>query len=188
MRVRLLMVVVALAVVAAPIAANAQSGFKVTGGGQIITDSDFQGAGDTIAFTAQDLDGDTTTPAAKGQVQFVPRGQTDTAGDAKFHGEVTCLITATGPDDEAVARFGGFLRHGNQLAAQAFTIDAVDNGEGANSAGDTILVRLTDEPCADNPENDDEDEAPLVSLARGNVQVHNYPESEEEGAALLLGF
>jgi hypothetical protein len=58
---------------------QAQSGFKVTGGGQTITNAQAEdggkvrGPGDTFGFNAQDLDGDPMTDAAKGQFNTIQR-------------------------------------------------------------------------------------------------------------------
>lgn len=166
--------VVALAIGGAGVAsAEKPTGFKVTGGGQIIADSQGGGAGDTVGFVAQQ-----TAEGARGQFQYVPRGEStnDSAPDSKFHGVVTCL-ESTGTNS---ARFGGFVRDGQQ----AFTVDVTDNGQGGDSEDDLILVRFTGTPCADNPENDGEDAEELLRLGRGNVKVHNSP----SGAPTPAGF
>ena len=159
-------------------------GYKVTGGGQIISQGS-QGAGDTVGFNAHRLgDG----PDARGQFQYVPRGQSTNASapSEKFHGVVNCLISGSeaieaemaepdGEFNEALmagsARFGGFLRDD---PAQAFTVDVTDNGQGRNASDDDmILVRLTATPCADNPEDEEDEPEELVRLGRGNVKIHN---------------
>ena len=176
-------------------------GFKVTGGGQIIADSAGGGAGDTVGFNAQELVGDndeTDAPndLARGQFQFVPRGEStnDSAPDEKFHGIVSCLISggeaqeneSQETDEEenealmsGMARFGGYLRDN---PGQAFTVDVSDDGQG-NGSNDMILVRFTDQPCADNPENEENDPEDLLRLGRGNVKIHNNP----DGAATPTG-
>jgi hypothetical protein len=175
-------------------------GFKVTGGGQIIAQG-AQGAGDTVGFNAHEEEGDnpaTDAPndAARGQFQFVPRGQSgDSAGNEKFHGIVTCLLSGgeavaneAAEDDDNVeealtsgqARFGGFLRDN---PAQAFTVDVTDNGQGGKAEDDMILVRLTGAPCADNPEDEDNEAEELVRLGRGNVKIHNNPDGAGTFAA-----
>ena len=171
------------------------SGFKVTGGGQIIA-QDEQGPGDTVGFNAQEVAGDnpgTDAPAdaARGQFQFVPRGQStnDSAFEEKFHGVVTCLISGGEavtnemgePDmnvEEALmpgmARFGGFLRDDPTVF---FTVDVTDNGQGGNAEGDDmILVRMTAAPCADNAEDEDMAAEEQLRLGRGNVTIHNNPD------------
>lgn len=165
--------VLALAIGGAGVAsAEKPTGLKVTGGGQIIADSQGGGAGDTVGFVAQQ-----TAEGARGQFQFVPRGEStnDSAPEEKFHGVVTCL-ESTGPNS---ARFGGTVRDG----AQAFTVDVTDNGQPNDGEDDMILVRLTGAPCADNPEGDG-DEEELLRLGRGNVKIHNNP----DGAATPAGF
>lgn len=202
------------AVLAFPLAASAgpgkgaengggkPSGFKVTGGGQIIADDSAQGAGDTVGFNAQEIVGDdpaseAPNDAARGQFQYVPRGQGGPAAPAeKFHGVVTCLLSGgeaianeEGEDDEfnealerGMARFGGYLRDN---PSQAFTVDVSDNGQGGAAENDMILVRLTATPCADNPEDEDNDPDDLVRLGRGNVKIHNNPDGASALATLL---
>ena len=180
----------------------ADGGFKVTGGGQIITDEQEAegGPGDTVGFNAQDTDGD-AGQAARGQFQYVPRGASDGTNqevEEKFHGVVTCLISGAeaqaneameedGEENEALmpgsARFGGFLRDNPE---QAFTVDVTDTGQGSKASGDDmILVRLTDEPCGDNPENEDNDAEEMLKLGRGNVKIHNNPDGASTPAANL---
>ncbi len=200
--------VLALAVSGVGVAAAekpAGSGFKVTGGGQIISET-AQGAGDTVGFNAQEINGDDPASpgddddAARGQFQYVPRGQSEGGNQEateKFHGVVTCLISGgeaeeneTSPDDEqpeqyeeqltsGMARFGGHLRDD---PTEYFTVDVTDNGRGGSAEDDLILVRITDAPCADNPEDEDaHDPEDLLRLGRGNVKIHNNPDGETAG-------
>ncbi len=184
----------------------AESGFKVTGGGQIIAQN-AQGAGDTVGFNAQEIEGDDprsrgdNNDAARGQFQYVPRGQssnTKQPATEKFHGVVTCLISggeavanerAEGDRYEeelsqGMARFGGFVRGTEGDGSPVFfTVDVTDNGQGGNAQDDLILVRITNEPCADNPENEQRDEPEdLLRLGRGNVKIHNNPDGESASA------
>ena len=184
---------------------GAPTGFKVTGGGQIIAEG-AEGPGDTVGFNAQEVAGDdpATTQddddAARGQFQYIQRGA-DEAGNTpandSFHGVVTCLISggegianeqdeANDDEDgyeegitEGMARFGGYIRGSDAEdgTLNYFTVDVTDGGQGAESTGDFILVRLTEEPCADNPE-DEKNDAPdqLLRLGRGNVKIHNNPD------------
>lgn len=171
-----------------PADAGAEGGYKVTGGGQIIADG-ARGAGDTVGFTAHEADTEDDSTAARGQFQYVPRGASDNASapEEKFHGVVTCLISggeaqaaeAGEPDmmenealQEGSARFGGFVRG----TTQAFTVDVTDNGQGSAAESDMILVRLTSTPCADNPEDEENDPEELMRLGRGNVKIHNNPD------------
>lgn len=176
----------------------AESGFKVTGGGQILA-ADAQRAGDTVGFNAQEIDGDDPASpggddAARGQFQYVPRGQSTnpSAPGGKFHGVVTCLLSGGeaaanehAEDDgafhealtEGSARFGGHVRTRNG-GTQYFTVDVTDNGQGGKASGDDmILVRFTSAPCADNPEDEENDAEELLRLGRGNVTIHNNPDS-----------
>jgi hypothetical protein len=217
MRIRNLLIAVAVLAIVVPgmASAAAPSGFKVTGGGQIIEEG-VQGPGDTVGFNAQEVTGDDpastqdTDDAARGQFQYIQRGEDEegnTPANDSFHGVVTCLISGSeaveneeSEDDdeegyeegldEGMARFGGYIRgSGADGTPQYFTVDVNDGGQGSESTGDFILVRLTEEPCADNPE-DEENDAPdeLVRLGRGNVKIHNYPEGEEATAASNAAF
>lgn len=169
-----------------PERAGSQSGFKVTGGGQIVSDASGGGAGDTVGFNAHRLgEGD----AAKGQFQYVPRGAStnESAPAEKFHGVVTCLISGgeaqaneaaetDSNEEEALmpgsARFGGYLRDD---PTRFFTVDVTDDGQG-NGSNDMILVRITQSACADNPEDEDMAAEDLLKLGRGNVKIHNNPD------------
>ena len=186
----------------------AESGFKVTGGGQIIAQN-AQGAGDTVGFNAQEINGDDprsrgdNDDAARGQFQYVPRGQssrTNQPATEKFHGVVTCLISGGEAADnerrendgnyeeelsEGMARFGGYVRGSERDGSpQYFTLDVTDNGQGGNAEDDLILVRFTEEPCADNPENEQRhNPEDLLRLGRGNVKIHNNPDGQSSPMA-----
>ena len=175
----------------------ADSGYKVTGGGQIIA-AGAQGAGDTVGFVAQEMDGDDAASpggndAARGQFQYVPRGASTNASapTEKFHGVVTCLLSGgeaqanerAEEDDnveealaEGSARFGGHVRN-KDGSTQYFTVDVTDNGQGGAAENDAILVRFTSAPCADNPEDEDMEAEELLMLGRGNVKIHNNPDA-----------
>jgi hypothetical protein len=150
--------VVAVVTGAWALVAQADSAFKATGGGQ--TQVGTTGAGDTIAFTAQNTTDDV---AAKGQVQFVDRE--DGSIVEIFHGSVTCLRAVDAGTDGA-ARLAGEWR--NQ-GTGTFEIYVEDNGE-PNQGNDLIFIDQVDPPdCVD-----DEDDSPddPVALGRGNVQIH----------------
>ena len=223
MRLRNFLIAVAVLALAVPGFAQAESGFKVTGGGQIITDEQEAagGPGDTVGFVAQEMAGDDEASpgddddAARGQFQYNPHGGANAQNqpaEEKFHGVVTCLISggeavanenAEGDEYEeelvnGMARFGGYVRgqvdeNGDPIY---FTVDVKDNGQGGGpeAEDDLILVRMTDAPCADNPEDEEgENQQDLFDLGRGNVKIHNYPterDTEEppaDPAALLAG-
>lgn len=179
------------------------SGFKVTGGGQIIAE-EASGAGDTVGFNAHEIDGDDLTSpggddAARGQFQYVPRGQSTNASapTEKFHGVVTCLLSGgeavanenAEEDDnynealmEGSARFGGYVRS-KDGSTRYFTVDVTDNGQGGSAEDDMILVRMTSQPCADNPEDDEAEPEDMLRLGRGNVKIHNNPDGEGSAMA-----
>lgn len=150
------LLIAAIAVVAAlgaSIAAHAGNGDKVTGGGQ--TDVGTQGAGDTIAFTAQS----DPTGAVKGQVQYIDRTGGTGQGQVVYHGTVTCLNV-----EDNVADFSGVWDND----AGEFEIVVEDNGQGSGSPDDAIGVM----PAASNPDcGDDNDNDANASLSRGNAQV-----------------
>ena len=82
-----------------------------------------------------------------------------------------------------MARFGGVFRDDPE---RFFTVDVTDGGQGAESSGDFILVRETDAPCADNPENEQmDDPEALLRLGRGNVKIHNNPDGEPASATAI---
>ena len=163
MRIRKMLIaaaVVSLAIPAFAAAApkdNAPTGYKVTGGGQIIAEG-VTGPGNTVGFNAQELQGGTV----RGQFQYVPRNANEDSAQTKFHGVVTCLEDL----GDNAARFGGYFR---SEPSRFFTVDVTDGGQGAEGVGDMILVRETTASCADR----DEDEQPLLLLGRGNVKIHN---------------
>ena len=138
---------------------------RATGGGQILIPSNGQGAGNTIAFTAQNTGG--SNNAAKGQVQIVERTNGTGKNNVRFHGVVQCLIVSGN-----TAELAGTYKNGNG-ATTGFILYAVDNGEGANATGlDQIgLTRTSDPTC----ERDDSDDDGATDLARGNAQVYDAP-------------
>jgi hypothetical protein len=156
--------VLSLAVAGVSQAQAAPSAQKVTGGGQVLSAGQTQGAGSTIAFNAQ---GPGDGSPAKGQIQYVGRG--DNAGD-KFHASnITCFLVM-GNTATIV---------GEDRTGKAFRLDLVDNGEGAGADSYMILidrVLTANDPGTEENENEsdcsqsDDDEVP--DLARGNVQVH----------------
>jgi hypothetical protein len=149
---------------------------RATGGGQIFftfenedgepsANEDIVGAGDTIAFTAQEGQG-----GVKGQVQFIDRTGGTGQGQVKLHGTVTCLEV-----EGNTARIGGTaVRNDDESRGSEFQILVVDNGEGAaNLEGDQIAFQFVDSP--DCQEQDGEDDY-QTTLARGNVQVYDAPD------------
>jgi hypothetical protein len=138
--------------------AQAPSGFKVNGGGQVILDENAQGPGDTVAFTAQQLEGNEAegTPA-RGQFQYVERS----GENGNVHGTVTCLRVE---GNRAIIE--GVVTRGE--AGPTFRIDLADAGRGAQGE-DVVTVTFPDEAseCEDDIAEDDD-----FRLARGNVTVH----------------
>jgi hypothetical protein len=128
---------------------------KVTGAGQTLEGT--TGAGDTIAFVAQDTDGDAGN-AARGQVQYVDR---EDGTQTVQHGLIDCLLY----EGENSARFAGTWKGGG-----TFEIAVTDNGQGANAEEDLIGVFPMAEPDCMNDDGPSDDAA--TALARGNVQVH----------------
>jgi hypothetical protein len=92
--------------------AQAESGFKVTGGGQALaSSSNTSGPGDTYGFNAQEVESEEDEDAAKGQFNTIQRAGGDTSKGRGEHikGEVNCLVSISNGED-GVARFGGFVR------------------------------------------------------------------------------
>jgi hypothetical protein len=157
LKLRLVLAVVGVIVMAVPLAAIAGSSTdRATGGGQVLIGTR-GGAGNTIAFTAHDR---TKNP---GQVQYIERTAT---GQTRYHGTVACL-EVTGN----TALIAGTWR--NQGAGN-FNLYVEDNGEGANAAeADVIFIdEMADEPTCDF---DEPEEGNQLALARGNVQVYDAP-------------
>ncbi len=145
---------VIVAVVALPLGlgAFASPGDKAVGGGQTMVGD--RGAGDTIAFTAQERAG-----AARGQVQYVDREGGTGQGQTVFHGVVECLIVSGN-----AATFAG--RWTNTVGD--FEIFVEDNGE-PNRGADQIFIDT--EPANPNCQEDDDEEREPTALGRGNIQV-----------------
>ena len=183
--------------------AQAQSGFKVTGGGQALTqagaENGVKGPGDTYGFNAQDTDGDEGNEA-KGQFNSIQRtaGAPTAKGQGEhIKGEVTCLIATTSPDDsQGAARFGGVVRNSEFVDEETegnpdyvdrfiFVVDVTDNGEGKDN-DDLIYFERLEEDADNDGEPDSETPCDMertlqegeTVLARGNVQVHNYTAPE----------
>ena len=117
-----------------------------------------QGAGSTIAFTAQG-----TPQVAKGQVQVVDRAAGTGQAQVKFHGIVQCILV-----EGNMAEIAGVERD----TGDPFTLRVVDNGEGANADNDLIFFDdVEDDMRCETDDNDDDDAQ--VALARGNAQVYD---------------
>lgn len=161
--------VLALAIGGVQVATAAPAGEKVTGGGQILADSQTTGAGSTIAFTAQESATD-----VKGQVQYIIRTGGTGKGQNVRHGVVDC-VNVISPGDGGSAKIGGYF---DNDPTQTFVIDVVDNGEGAKATGlDMIAIREGaasdgNDSDSDGSCNDSDDFAADFALGRGNVQVH----------------
>lgn len=154
MRTRTITITGLMLAIAIPVAA-AQAGSardRATGGGQ--TAVSMQGAGNTIAFTAQDTS--SSGDAATGQVQYIQRVD----GQDKLHGTVSCLRVSGN-----TAKIAGTGADG-----RAFQLYVVDNGQGASADNDMIMFQLADQATCDfDPGND------VPELARGNAQVYDAP-------------
>ena len=162
-RIAALLGVLALTTAAWTSLATADSGFKVTGGGQ--TDVGTTGAGDTIAFVAQG-EGD----RLKGQVQYVDREDGETV--AIYHGTITCLEEFDAGEQGAAWIAGTWTVKGSG----PFEIYVEDNGEGSNAVAEDMIQidELAESPdCSDDGDDDDEE---VAALGRGNVQVHGAGE------------
>lgn len=175
MRIRLVVAAGAALTVALPLAASAETPpFLVTGGGQVIADSNdpasVMGPGDTIAFVARqtgDADEDTGVAPAQGSLQVVKTSEARGGQRPSIilNGQVTCIE----PTSENTATFGGQRRAGDDTI-QFFVVDVVDTGD-ENRGTDMIEFRESENPA--NPCDDDEDGTLLngTTLARGNVKV-----------------
>ncbi len=163
---RLVVLVCALILIpaAVAVAGSPPAPYLVTGGGQVLADSDpssEQGPGDTIAFVA----GLDESDAFFGSLQVVNTSEARVGQKPSiiFNGRVMCVE----PGGENAARFGGVGRAPDG-SSQPFTVDVTDGGEPTEGMGtDTVEFRFTDRPC------DDESGTELngITLARGNLQI-----------------
>jgi hypothetical protein len=139
--------------------AQQPSGYKVTGGGQIINEG-ASGPGDTLAFQAQQIEGD-DEDAARGQLQYNGRTGDD---PQKFHGLVTCLQV-----DGDFARLAGTKKsETGETGFFRLIVHDVDNDGPQN--GTEMLLFNPDADDANCDEVDDEDYE--NELGRGNIQIH----------------
>lgn len=153
MKLRIALACAGLVALALPFAAFGGSPTdRATGGGQVLIGTR-GGAGDTIAFTAQNRS------TNLGQVQYVDRTAT---GQTVLHGTVTCLAVSG-----TMAKIGGEWGDGG-----TFQIIVIDNGEGAAASDDVVTVQNGDPATCSNEDNDDDDP---IALARGNAQVYDAP-------------
>ena len=157
MRIRNLLIAVAVLALAVPGMASAGSRTdRATGGGQILVST--QGAGSTIAFTAQG-----TPEAARGQVQFIDRSAGTGQSQVKFHGIVECILV-----EGNTAEIAGVERG----TGDPFTLRVVDNGEGAAAGNDMIFFDDVEDDARCETDDDDDNDV-QVALARGNAQVYD---------------
>lgn len=144
--------ILALGIGSMGISQAAPAEYKVTGGGQIIVDTEempASGPGQTIAFTAQSAPTEADPEAARGQFQY------NSHEGVKFHGTVLCLAV-----DGKRATLAGEQRDGTP-----FQVDVLDNGQGSEPDDMIMLTEPDDADCS-------EPEDPSMQLGRGNVKVH----------------
>jgi hypothetical protein len=130
---------------------------KATGGGQ--TDVGTSGAGDTIAFTAQNTG---TDDAARGNVTYIDRTGGTGQGQIVYHGDVLCLQVSGN-----MAKVAGTWRDGGP-----FQLLIVDNGQGSAADDDLVTVQNNQDPTCDAEDDDDDGQ---TALGRGNAQVYDAP-------------
>jgi hypothetical protein len=156
-KLKLLLCLSGVFVLASPLAATAGSQTdRATGGGQVLVGTD-GGAGDTIAFTAR---GTAEPGGARGQVQYVDRTGGTGIGQTVRHGTVSCLRV-----DGNTAKIAGTWDQGG-----TFQLLVVDNGQGAAADDDLVTVQNAADPTCNQEDNDDDNQ---VALARGNAQVYD---------------
>ena len=156
MRLRNFLIAVAVLALAVPNLASAGSPRdRATGGGQTLVDS--QGAGNTIAFTAQGNVDDAT-----GQVQYIDRTAGTGQAQVKFHGIVECLRV-----EGNMAEIGGTERDTNQ----PFNLLVTDNDQGEAAPDD--MIQFSEVDMVECSDEDDDDDVPDFALARGNAQVYD---------------
>lgn len=197
-RMGLVAAIAALAAVPA-VADGANTRDSVTGGGQAFFNGrDMTGAGDTIAFQAQRSRYATeeNPELATGQIQVNRRagsgadeGQAD-EGPVKFHGTITCMNVSGDPDESrGYAYMSGYSRATKTQPAQPFELYVSDGGGGQLERNDMIMLFVGDETANNDSDNEDANDVCGFSdfnasgspeLARGNVQVRNRNDSEDD--------
>lgn len=161
---RLLAAAFLVAALALPTAASAGAPRdRVTGGGQILFA--MQGAGNTIAFTAQ---GD--EEVAKGQIQYITREAGNGQAQVRKHYVVECVAVESADDSQGVAYVRAHLRDDD---TDKIGLYVIDNGEGAMASNDIVTVTTvsddSDAPCnVDVPDDGEE-----TTLGRGNAQTYD---------------
>lgn len=136
---------------------------RATGGGQILVGTS-GGAGDTIAFTAQQLAaGDDV--AAKGEVQYINRTGGTGKGGIREHGDVFCIVVAGNMAEI------GYHPKGGDTDDDIDQLYVVDGGE-PNQGNDVVFIDETPQSVCEFDDDDDDGE---VALARGNAQVYDAP-------------
>lgn len=131
---------------------------RVTGGGQILFDTQTTGAGNTIAFTIQGAGED-----VKGQFQYVDRTGGNGRDQDSWHGSPVCLEVAGNAAKAVISR--------NDNGA-LYELLVVDNGQGAAAEDDAVTLTTDEEPTCGSDDDDDEEN---TSLGRGNIQVYDAP-------------
>jgi hypothetical protein len=149
--------------------AVAGNGDKVTGGGQVLIDTNSEhGAGSTLAYTAQG-----TVDSAKGRVTFIDRSGAEMT---KFKGIVDC-VEVTGN----YGIVGGYRRTDD---SQRFDLRVVDNGE---PGGGVDMIQFDENnPDVECGDENAKNEQPSALLARGNAQVRDGDSSnppQQSGAS-----
>jgi hypothetical protein len=171
-RTRLLFAAALIAALMLPTAALAGSPRdRVTGGGQVLTAG---GAGDTIAYSAQqDMAG-----GFKGQIQYVDRTDGTGQGQQQYHYVVTCLDV-----EGSTAYIEGTVRGldpDDATGTETITLYVADNGEGAASEADIVVVNPSGNDSDDNADDNacgdaqaSEADMERFGLTRGNAQVYD---------------
>jgi hypothetical protein len=161
-------------ILASPAMAGSKTS-RVTGGGQVVlSGQDLTGAGDTLAFTAQNTrsTSDDAT-AATGQLQYVQRSG---SSQVVAHADVTCLSV-----DGNMATLEGTWQSGPYTHEFWMQVTDSDQGTSQNTGTDTIQFQPNDSDQEDSfaegaqcgpGRNNNDDNGPNYDLARGNVQVY----------------
>jgi hypothetical protein len=145
--------VAVLAVCVSSALAGAPNG-RVTGGGQ--NPLALTGPGNTIAFEAHQVSGNTAT----GNVNFIDRSNGTGQDQDHFHGRVECLFF----DSSNSAQMYGHDADGNP-----FELFVMDNGQGATGGNDVASFNNSPQGDCSNPDKSDEGSDQLF---RGNAQVY----------------
>lgn len=187
MRIRFGVVAGVIAALAFSVSAvAAPTPFKITGGGQTFATADYedgiQGPGDTITFQAF-IPAQGTSEDSTGQVNIIDRTPGEGGKGDHFRGRVECSFLQSDP-----LTGGGYAElRGVGIkddVERNFLIRIQDNGQGSAAEADLVEFELGtgDIPQCEDSRDDQGDEGPQMTLARGNAKIHKQNPSTSKSS------